>query len=93
MVGAEGSFTKSDIEIIRAGQRDRCYYCGAALADYHIDHKTPLSRGGSNWPSNLAVTCPGCNTKKNTRTEAEFVAAMLSHERGVGGPMRTAEVA
>jgi 5-methylcytosine-specific restriction endonuclease McrA len=39
---------------------------------YHVDHKQPVSRGGSNWPENLAVTCPTCNLRKSDKTEAEF---------------------
>lgn len=43
-----------------------CHYCGAT-DDLTIDHITPLARGGSNKPANLAVACRACNSSKGTR--------------------------
>jgi 5-methylcytosine-specific restriction endonuclease McrA len=34
----------------------------------------PLSRGGSNWPSNLQLLCKTCNSSKNNRTMEEWLA-------------------
>lgn len=71
---AIGSYSASDIALILDAQDYRCYYCDEVLdQSYHVDHKQPTSRGGSNWPENLAVTCPHCNLSKNAQTEAEFV--------------------
>ena len=36
---------------------------------FHIEHVLPRSRGGLTRPSNLALSCPGCNLAKNERTE------------------------
>lgn len=59
------------------GQDGRCYYCGDALAGvFVVDHKTPLSRGGSNWPSNLALTCWDDNARKFVKTEQEYRALL-----------------
>ena len=72
--GALGFNTQSDIVAIYEAQDGRCYYCDEVLDQtYHVDHKQPTSRGGSNWPENLCVTCPTCNMRKNAQTEAEFV--------------------
>ncbi len=51
-----------------------CRYCGAALdADnWHLEHLTPLVRGGSNRLDNLGLSCAGCNLSKGALTEAEF---------------------
>lgn len=38
----------------------------------HLEHKTPLSRGGSNEKRNLGVSCQRCNLKKGTKTELEY---------------------
>ena len=37
-----------------------------------IDHKTPLSWGGSNDRRNLQLLCRTCNLRKGTRTDREF---------------------
>lgn len=52
-LSAKGSHTRVDIRRIFDRQEGRCaaLWCNAALIfGYHVDHKTPLSRGGSNWP-------------------------------------------
>lgn len=62
---ADGHFTKQDIKNIYEEQQGRCAYCGITLHDvYEIDHVIPLSREGSNWPDNLMVACPSCNSSK-----------------------------
>lgn len=38
----------------------------------HLEHKTPLSRGGTNIKTNLAIACQKCNCRKHTKTEEEY---------------------
>lgn len=64
----EGRFTRQDIEKLLRDQKGLCYYCGCDLGnDFHIDHKIPIARGGSNWPSNLALACVPCNKSKGAK--------------------------
>lgn len=51
-----------------------CYYClrELNLEDLTCDHKTPLSRLGSNEISNLCICCSDCNSLKAELTEEEF---------------------
>lgn len=68
-----GIFGPADVSRMLNEQGMRCYYCAAPLsAGFHIDHRTPLARGGSNGPENLCVACPTCNCRKGAKTEAEF---------------------
>lgn len=70
---AEGKFTKKDINNIRDMQNDKCAYCNTKLnGGGHLDHITPLSKGGSNWPKNLQITCVTCNLKKYNSDPIEF---------------------
>ena len=62
--GAEGKFSKSDILALLEKQNDACAICNSVLVKYHVDHIKPLARGGSNWPSNLQILCPSCNSRK-----------------------------
>jgi len=48
--------------------------CTEIWEDFEIDHKLPISRGGSNLPDNLHLVCGPCNRQKNTLTVEEFVA-------------------
>lgn len=60
----------------------RCQYCGrqvrvglnAGRDLATIDHKTPLSRGGTWKRFNLTCACKWCNSLKNNRTAEEFMA-------------------
>lgn len=51
-----------------------CYLClnPIAFGKDHLEHKTPLSRGGTNERNNLEVACQSCNCKKHTKTELEY---------------------
>ena len=40
-----------------------------------VDHKLPLSKGGTDHPSNLQLLCSGCNRSKGGRSMAEWRAA------------------
>lgn len=46
-----------------------CQYCGAQAPDaaLHVDHITPVVRGGTNDPANLLVACVRCNLGKSAR--------------------------
>lgn len=52
-----------------------CCYCrtihphGKGLT---LEHLTPLSRGGTDDPSNLALSCRACNSLKGILTDEEF---------------------
>ena len=78
---AEGSHTAGDIESIRERQHDQCNVCGLLLwGRGHVDHIVPLSRGGSNWPSNLQLLCAPCNISKHARDPFDWI--LEQSERG-----------
>ena len=53
---------------------DTCYYCGKHIDGRNktIDHKIPVSRGGTNAKENLVMCCRSCNSSKHNKTELEF---------------------
>lgn len=72
------AFTRA--EIIRRDGRC-CYLCGKKdLADeqIHIDHMTPISRGGDHSRANVSVACSECNTAKGSLTVSEYRAKLFS---------------
>ena len=71
--GADGRYTAMDIARILDLQRWRCTACKTSLrSGYHADHIQALSRGGSNWPSNIQCLCPSCNQKKSAKDPIKF---------------------
>ena len=51
-----------------------CVYCGEPCEEFwHLEHKIPLSRGGTNAIDNLAISCPSCNLSKATKTYDEYM--------------------
>lgn len=72
------AFTYQDVELQRKAQNNHCWWCGKALKDtYHIDHRIPLSRGGSNSAENICLTCPTCNLSKNNKLPWEWNGRLL----------------
>lgn len=57
-------------------QRGRCAYTGKRLdrRTAQVDHKTPVSRGGTNDASNLQWVTADANWVKRDRTHEEFIA-------------------
>lgn len=70
---AIGCYTHHDVERLKRLQRFRCASCRASLVKFHVDHITPLAKGGSNDPSNLQILCPPCNLSKSKRDPVEFM--------------------
>ena len=62
-------------------QEGLCYLCGKPLyASFDdpvsIEHKIPVSRGGSNDISNIGLAHLSCNCRKHTKTHEEFLMNM-----------------
>ena len=73
-----GTFNFKELNELFEKQEGFCVYCGELLyssfdKDIHIDHKTPISRGGSNDISNIALSCATCNLQKGAKTAEEFI--------------------
>jgi hypothetical protein len=49
-----------------------CQYCGARGVPLECDHVHPISRGGSDHPSNLATACFRCNRSKRDKLIEEW---------------------
>ena len=74
--GNGGKHTARDIQALLKLQRYRCKACRAdvRISGHHVDHKTPICRGGSNGPRNLQILCPKCNFDKRDMTMREFMS-------------------
>lgn len=61
--------TKSLKEEVASSQGWKCADCGKLLEAqlYHVDHKKPLSEGGSDSKRNLQALCVECHAKKTKK--------------------------
>lgn len=62
------------VDLIHESQGGKCYLCqrGFDPKKLQIEHKIPLSRGGQNKMSNVALACRRCNTAKGALTYEEY---------------------
>jgi 5-methylcytosine-specific restriction endonuclease McrA len=78
MMASEEQHTASDIALQYRSQRGRCWWCGKQVGDtYHVDHRIPLARGGSNGPGNICIACPHCNSQKKAKLPHEWIGRLL----------------
>jgi len=56
-------------------QKYQCIYCISSIDENnsHLDHKTPLARGGTNDTSNLQALCKRCNAEKHSKNHVEYI--------------------
>lgn len=73
LAGSEGRFTAAQVADLFQKQRGKCACCGKKLgANFHRDHKIPLSRGGSNDILNIELLCARCNLTKHDMDPIEW---------------------
>lgn len=74
LANAEGSHSQAEVWQMLEDQQHLCAFCETPLmGKFHVDHLTPLRRGGSDSWQNLAISCPSCNTSKGRKTAEEFM--------------------
>jgi 5-methylcytosine-specific restriction endonuclease McrA len=76
-LGSGGSHTAADIKEIFELQNKRCAYCRKSLVRVgtrgrHVDHITPLTKGGHDGRSNLQILCQRCNNRKHAKRPEAF---------------------
>lgn len=79
-------FTDYEKKTVYAKNNGKCAICGSPVKfkKMTIDHKKPLSQGGTNEISNLQLACHSCNRLKNNFMEDEFyemLSKILRYQR------------
>lgn len=85
---APGSFTLSELKAVYMTQEYRCAYCQSE-DPLSIDHIVPLSRGGSNWITNIQGLCLTCNLKKGSKLESELFTRKSNEENDIKPRLRS----
>lgn len=75
---APGEYTGHDLLRLFKGQGGKCWWCSCKLRNgFEVDHRIPLSRGGSNSIGNLVVSCMPCNRSKHDKLPSEWSGRLL----------------
>lgn len=67
-----GSHTKAEIKALIEAQNHQCAYCSRCVK-LTKDHIIPVSKGGSDYISNICMACRRCNLQKRARTPAQWI--------------------
>lgn len=70
--GASGFVSANDIDRMRAAQKNKCWWCQKTLTAHHVDHRFPIKYGGEHKLSNLVLSCPRCNLRKQAKMPWEI---------------------
>lgn len=72
------NFTAKELLKELGGTTVKCYLTGRTIDltkdEYHLDHKQPVSKGGSGDITNLGITCPEANQSKFNMTLEEYLS-------------------
>lgn len=73
--GAPGKITAAEVQEVVTLQKARCAVCGVKImkGHWHLDHITPIAKGGTNSKTNVQALCPPCNLSKSAKDPIEFM--------------------
>jgi len=65
----------------------KCYYCGGIFkpSELTMDHKIPISRGGTSEKINIVPACKECNNKKKYMLPVEWDEYMNRLKNNISG--------
>jgi len=69
-----GRLPKGTIKRIGALQKWKCVICTKSILNcFHMDHITPLARGGKHHERNIQLLCPTCNVRKSAKDPIDYM--------------------
>lgn len=72
------SINSDDVAKQLKSQNGLCWWCSKPLGDkWHVDHRIPLTRGGTNTAGNIVIAHPKCNQSKGDKLPWEWSDRLL----------------
>lgn len=73
-----GSYTHDELDTLYKSQKGLCWWCGEFVGlTFDIDHRVPVSKGGTSDISNLVISCRRCNHSKRDHMPHEWNGRLL----------------
>jgi len=73
-----GSYTHDELDTLYKSQKGLCWWCGEFVGlTFDIDHRIPVSKGGTTDISNIVISCRKCNRSKNDKLPHEWNGRLL----------------
>lgn len=75
VLSVPGQYSRQEWTELVLAWGGRCAYCGEVGGRLDPDHRIPLSRAAlspTNAIANIVPCCPTCNSRKGSKTEAEY---------------------
>ena len=78
-LASASSHTRQDVLNQLESQKQKCYWCAEKIVgnQYHVDHIFALSKGGSNGPENICISCGPRNWLKASKEPHEFAGRLF----------------
>lgn len=71
-LGAKGAHTFSQWKETMEAFNNSCVYCGSTEGTLEKDHIVPISKGGTDFISNVVPACRSCNSSKGNKDVVEW---------------------
>ena len=64
-----GTYSPADVRSKLDAQGWQCRGCrrDVRVCGFHVDHRIPIAKGGSNEAWNIQILCPACNRRKGAK--------------------------
>ena len=72
VIEAEGEHTREQWLNVVCSQQNKCFDCDATVP-LTRGHLVPLSRGGSDWITNIVAQCRPCNSRQATKIHSSLL--------------------
>jgi 5-methylcytosine-specific restriction endonuclease McrA len=73
-----GTYTHADLDTQYKAQKGCCWWCGKFVGlTFDIDHRVPVSKGGSSDISNIVIACRECNDSKKDKMPGDWNGRLL----------------
>ena len=80
-LNTKSKLNSEEINQLIINSNNICFWCDSYTEKIHLDHITPLSKGGEDKITNLVISCPSCNVRKNNKNPEIWLEEILAERK------------